>query len=163
LDYLVGGWSISAVALFQSGFPIAIGQTPNNSGLFGSGQRPNIVSGVDPSVTSDIVGQLQANPSNTQYLNPAAWLAASAFTFGNAPRTDTRVRTPARKQLDLSFAKNVRTGGHTQAQLRIEVLNVTNTPWFNAFSTELGASNFGQVTSQGNYSRQTQIMFRFLW
>jgi hypothetical protein len=41
---------------------------------------------------------------------------------------------------------------------------VTNTPWFVGFSTgqsQFGSSGFGQFTSQANYSRLTQVSFRF--
>ncbi len=163
LDYLIGGWSVAAVAMFQSGFPIAVGQTPNNSGLFGSGQRPNLVNGVDPLMPGDIIDRLKQNVTDSQYLNPAAWTLAPAYTFGNAPRIDTRLRTPARNQLDVAFAKDFRTGGSTAAQLRIEVINVRNEPWFTSFNTDVGSASFGQVTTQGNYPRLTQITFRFRW
>jgi hypothetical protein len=163
LDYLVGGWSISAVVMVQSGFPIAVGQTPNNSGLFGSGQRPNVVAGVDPLVAGDITDRLRARVTDNQYLNPAAWSLAPAYTFGNAPRIDTRLRTPIRNQFDMAFAKEFATGGSTRAQLRIEVINLMNEPWFTSFNTDLGSSSFGQLTTQGNYPRLTQITFRFLW
>ena len=45
LDYVIGGWSISAVGLIQSGFPIPVTQAPNTTNLNGAGQRPNIVAG----------------------------------------------------------------------------------------------------------------------
>src|SRR5204862_290028 len=41
--YLIGGWTIAAVAMVQSGFPIPITQAPNTTNLNGSGQRPNVV------------------------------------------------------------------------------------------------------------------------
>jgi hypothetical protein len=164
LDYLVGGWSIAAVVTFQSGFPVVIDQIPNNSNLFGSGQRPNIVPGVSPLATNDIIGQLQnSGGTNNQYLNPSAWSLAPAFTFGNAPRTDAGLRTPPRNQLDLAFSKDFPTGRASKAQLRVEVINVTNRPWFAGFNTDFGTTTFGQVTTQINYARFAQIMFRFAW
>ena len=45
LDYVIGGWSMSAVGLIQSGFPIPVTQSPNTTNLNGAGQRPNIVPG----------------------------------------------------------------------------------------------------------------------
>jgi trimeric autotransporter adhesin len=163
LEYLVGGWSIAAVAMFQSGFPISVGQANNNSGLFGSGQRPNVVPNVDRLVGGDIRDRLRANVNDNQYLNPAAWSLAPAYTFGNAPRVDASIRTPSRNQLDLAFSKDFPTGGRTSAQLRIEVINVMDNPWFTSFSTDVGAANFGQITTQGNYPRVAQITFRLKW
>ena len=37
----VGGWAITAFGAYQSGFPVPITQSNNNSGLSGSVQRPN--------------------------------------------------------------------------------------------------------------------------
>ncbi len=167
LDYLVGGWSISAVLTLQSGFPIGVSQSPNN--IFGNislggTQRPNVVPGVNPVTPGDITGRLNGNPKDNQFLNPAAFTLAAPFTFGNAPRILDGVRGPGRNGLDMSFSKDFRTGGNTRATLRLEMINVTNTPWFVGFSTsqsQFGSSSFGQFTSQANYSRLTQVSFRF--
>ena len=95
------------------------------------------------------------------FLNPAALSLAPAFTFGNAPRILPDVRSPARNGTDLAFNKDIRLGAAATATVRLEVINVFNNPWYAAFaSTTLGASNFGQVTTQANYSRMAQITFR---
>jgi hypothetical protein len=52
-----GGWAISGVGVYQSGFPSAIIQSSNAASAFGFGQRPNVVAGVDPVLT--------ANPSDS--------------------------------------------------------------------------------------------------
>ncbi len=167
LDYIVGGWTISAVATLQSGFPIGISQTPNNiygNISLGGTQRPNLVPGVNPVVGGDITSRLNVNPGDNEFLNPGAFALASPFTFGNAPRILPGVRGPGRNGLDMSFSKDFRTGGSTRATLRLEMINVTNTPWFVGFSTaqsQFGSSGFGQFTSQANYSRLTQVSFRF--
>ena len=44
---LLGGWSVSAAGRYQNGFPVAVWQSSNNSGLLGSNQRPNLVEGVN--------------------------------------------------------------------------------------------------------------------
>src|SRR5207302_540196 len=46
-DLLVGGWSVAAIAKFESGSPLAIVQASDNSGSYSGLQRPN-VTGVDP-------------------------------------------------------------------------------------------------------------------
>jgi hypothetical protein len=161
VDYLVGGWSVSMVATHESGFPIAIQQSPNNSGLFGSNQRPNRVAGVAGVLADDITGQLSGNINNNQYLNPAAWSQAPAFTFGNAPRTDGDVRTPARDKIDLAFAKKVKTGGGTEGEFRIELLNATGIPWYQAIPATFGIGTFGQVRLLAGYMRVTALTFRF--
>ena len=151
----------------QSGFPIGVSQSQNN--IFGNislggTQRPNVVPGVSPVVPGDVASRLQTDPKDNQFLNPAAFALAAPFTFGNAPRILDGVRGPGRNGLDMSFSKDFRTGGNTRATLRLEMINVTNTPWFVGFSTsqsQFGSSSFGQFTSQANYSRLTQVSFRF--
>jgi len=161
LDYLVGGWTASMVATHESGFPIAIQQSPNNSGLFGSNQRPNLVPGASGILVDDITAQLAANTANNQYLNPAAWSQAPAFTFGNAPRTSNDVRTPPRNKIDLAFAKHVRTGGRTEGEFRVELLNATGIPQYQAIPATFGIGTFGQVRLLAGYMRVTALTFRF--
>ena len=48
LRAVAGGWSVTVAGFHQSGFPIRVVQQTNNSGLLGSGQRPNIVPGANP-------------------------------------------------------------------------------------------------------------------
>jgi hypothetical protein len=160
-DALFGGWSVSAVISIQSGFPIGVSQTPNNSGLFGSNQRPNIVPGQDFRLPGSITDRLEADPLDNRYLNPAAFTLAPANTFGNAPRILPGVYSPWRNSTDLGINKDFRTGGSSRATLRIEIINLFNNPWYAALATTaFGAANFGQVTTQGNYSRLAQITFR---
>ena len=145
VDHLVGGWTISMVASRESGFPIALQQSPNNSGLFGSNQRPNVVPGRSGVLIEDITAALSENLNANQYLNLAAWSQAPAFTFGDAPRTDPDVRSPPRSKIDLVFAKRVKTGGRTEGEFRIELLNATGIPQYQAIPATFGIGTFGQV------------------
>jgi hypothetical protein len=171
MGYLVNGWQVALIGTIQSGFPIQIGQSTVNSfggtgtgNNFGGGQRPTIVPGVSPILNSDITATLKSsNGLNGQYLNPAAWTVTPAYTFGNQPRTDPNIRTPMRNGLDLAVSKDFATGGPTRMQLRVEIINLTNTPWFATFNTDFGSQSFGQLVTQGNYSRVTQITFRYLF
>jgi trimeric autotransporter adhesin len=162
LDYLVGGWTVAAVGMIQSGFPIPVTQTPNTTNLNGAGQRPNLVSGVDPLAPGDITERLRRNPADNLYLNPAAFALAPAFTLGSAPFLLPGVRSPMRKSLDLAFNKDFRTGRTSKATLRLEVMNVFDTPWYTRMaSSSFGNANFAQVTTQANYSRFAQFTLRF--
>jgi hypothetical protein len=161
MDFLIGGWTFAAIINFESGFPIGVGQSPNNSGLFGSGQRPNRVAGADGVQSGNITDRLDANLADNQYLNPAAWTLAAPFTFGNTPRTDGDVRTPFRTNWDLVFNKAFATGGRTRADLRFEVLNALNQPKYARFPVTFGGSSFGRITTQSGFMRIWQISFRF--
>ena len=163
LDHLVGGWRVSAVVLMQSGFPMGVSQTPNTTNLNGAGQRPNVNTGTDVLVPGHITDRLQDNPSDNLYLNPGAFTVAPAFTFGNAPRI-LDVRSVGRFSTDLGLDKEIRTGGATRVTIRVEVINLFNTTWYTSLaSTAIGAANFGQVTTQANLARFSQITARFSW
>jgi trimeric autotransporter adhesin len=166
VDYLVGGWSFSAIVSFESGFPIQVRQSSNNT--FGSttisgnvAQRPNAGSG-DPVNPGNITDRLQNNITDNQYLNPAAFTQAPGFTFGNLPRTDGDIRSPFRTNWDIVFNKSFRTGGTTRADLRLEILNAFNQPKYAGFdSVSFGTQTFGRVSTQAGFMRIWQISFRF--
>jgi len=161
LAYLVGGWTMSAVVLLQSGFPIAVTQTPNTTNLNGAGQRPNLVPGQPILSSGDITDRLQANPADNLYLNPAAFSLAPAFTLGNAPMLLPGVRSPWRRGVDIGVDKEVRVAGGPTVTLRLEVINLLNAPWYTRMaSSSVGSATFAQVTTQANYSRFAQFTLR---
>src|SRR5205085_4197385 len=130
----------------QNGFPVSVWQSNNTSGLLGSSQRPNIVPGVALATTGSLDDRL------TNWINPAAFTAAPAYTFGNAPRTLPNLRTPGQKNVDLSIQKSQRVSGRTIA-VRADVLNLFDTPQFTTLQSQLGTPTFGQLTGLGGYSR----------
>jgi hypothetical protein len=156
-DTLFGGWSVTVAGRYQNGFPLAIWQASNNSGLFGSTQRPNIVPGIDPATPGSWENRVD------QWLNPAAWSAAPPFTLGNAPRTDPRVRTPGQATTDVNIQKSLRLGGARTLSLRADLLNLFDQPLFTNVVTQYGVANFGQVNQVGGYPRSLQIQARMNW
>lgn len=154
LRAVLGGWTIAGTAVVRGGFPLAIFQYSGGSGLYNVGQRPNIVPGVDPNTPGSTVDRLD------QYINPAAYEMAAPFTFGNAPRTDIRIRTPGYTSVNLALWKSAVLASGTTARFGVEVLNATNTPAFTGPNTGFGHPGFGRITQQVGYSRQTQISFR---
>jgi hypothetical protein len=164
LDYLIGGWTVSFVGTIQSGFPLGVTQNNNNTGLFGANQRPNVKPGVDFLTPGEITDRLKQDINDNRYLNVDAFELATAQTFGNAPRILPGVRGPGRSGLDMALSKDIRMNGDSKLVLRIEVINLTNTPWYAGFaSTAFGNAQFGQITTQANYSRLTQITARYVW
>ena len=163
-DLLVGGWIITAAMNFQSGFPLNIQQAADSRLGGQNANRPNIVDGVDMATPGSYADRLaSADHPTATWINPAAFRLAPAGTFGNAPRTITDVRTPGQYNVDASFIKNFRFGGSKSAQLKIEVLNLTNRVNVRTLraANTLGNANFGQTTGQAGFMRITQFMFRF--
>ena len=112
-DLLVGGWTFSAVAAFESGFPTptrySTGVSLTHLGLFGQNElRPN-PTGTDPNTEGDLYDRVG---SATPWANAAAYARPAVGQFGTLERTDTRLRTPFRKNLDFVANKAFRTGGY---------------------------------------------------
>lgn len=157
---LLGGWSITAVGYFQSGFPVVVVQNVNNSGVFGRLQRPNLTE-TSPATEGGTNDHFDPECSCiNNWFSPAAWSAAPAFTFGNAPRTDTRMRTPFKTQTDIAIQKTERLGGGKTLMLRAEIINLFNNVQFNGPNTRFGSSGFGQIASTRGFPRLLQVMVR---
>ena len=151
---MLGGWSITMAARFQNGFPTSVWQSSNNSGLLGSTQRPNLVEGVELATGGSIDERL------TNWINAEAFTAAPAYTFGNAPRTFSNLRTPGQRNVDLSIQKMQTFGGRTIA-VRADVLNLFDNPLFTSLQTQFGTTTFGQLTQVGGFARSVQFQVRF--
>lgn len=161
-NLLAGGWTMSFVIQMQSGFPIGVSQNTNNTNLLGAGQRPNLVPGVDPRVAGSITDRLKSNPNDSLYLNPDAFSLAPPGTFGNAPRLLDGVYSPWRNSTDMALSKDVMFGGSRRLNVRLDVINLFNNPWYVALgSVAHGNANFGRITAQANYSRTMQVTGRF--
>lgn len=154
VNYIVGGWEVNTVSIFQTGFPLQITQSTNFNSAFGyASQRPNATG-----VSSATSGSLESRLSN--YINPAAFSTAGVFSFGNLSRT-LDMRGPGQVNWDMSVFKNFVIKETLKAQFRCEALNALNTPLFYGPNVSFGSSNFGKITSQANFSRQLQLALRF--
>jgi hypothetical protein len=152
LDYLVGGWVINTVSVYETGFPLQIYQTNLNSAYGYGAQRPNTTS-TAPGTSGSVEQRIY------DYINPAAFSLAPQGTFGNTPRT-IGLRGPGEKNWDLSVFKNFDFTEHTRAQFRAEALNAFNSPYFYSPNTNFSSGTFGQITGQANFSRQLQLAIR---
>jgi hypothetical protein len=160
-NLIAGGWTVAMVIQVQSGFPLGVSANVNNTNLLGSAQRPNVVPGVEQRTPGSITDRLRDNPADDLYLNSSAFTAAPIGTFGDAPRLLDGAYSPWRSSTDLAINKDFPFGGSRRAQLRLEVINLFDNPWYAALaSTAVGNTNFGRVTAQANYSRTMQVTFR---
>lgn len=155
VEYFLGGWSLNAETTMQTGFPLQVTQTNNNSVIGTSVQFPNAVPGVSPQTNGSIESRLNG------YLNLGAFSQAPAYTYGNVSRTITN-RGPGQAFMNVSLFKTVSFKEKYHAQFRAEAYNLSNTPLF--YGPSLNISNpasFGHITTQGNYPRIIQLGIRF--
>ena len=165
---LLGGWSASAIVELVSGSPLnavmSEGVSDANLGLFGGRQRPN-ASG-DPNTSgSDDERVSSADHPDARWFSGGAFQNPGTGTYGNAPRTNGDARYQFRKNIDLVVAKDTRIAGNHTAQIRFEILNLTNTAKFNGSSAgnSVDLSSFGRITSQRGFMRIWQLSFRYIF
>ena len=96
----------------------------------------------------------------TNWINPAAFTAAPAYTFGNAPRTLPDLRTPGQRNVDLSVQKTQCVRRGKTISVRADVLNLFDNPLFTTLQSQFGTPTFGQLTAVGGYARSVQFQVR---
>jgi trimeric autotransporter adhesin len=153
LDAVVGGWTVNAVTVYQTGFPLQVYQNDANTAYGYGAQRPN-ATGVSPGTSGSVEDSLN------DYINPAAFSLAPAGTFGNLSRT-LSLLGPGQKNWDLSVFKSYAIKERFKAQFRCEALNAFNSPLFASPNTNFSSGSFGKISTQSNFARQLQLALRF--
>jgi len=152
---VVSGWGVNGIYTLQSGVPLVITDSVNNSNATGNGtQRPNLVSGCS------IAYNTPAASRYTRWFNTSCFTQPAAFTFGNGPRELTNVRAAGINNADFSLFKDTKLSERFSLQFRAEFFNLWNRVQFSAPGQAFGASNFGIISSQKNFPRLAQLALR---
>jgi hypothetical protein len=155
---LISGWGFNGVTSFQSGFPLRMTTSTNNSNSFGGGtQRPNYV----PNCASKFGGRAQDRVN--MWFNTACFSQPPAFSFGTAPRADAHLRAGGVNNFDFSIFKNTNLTENVKLQFRTEVFNLFNRVQFAGPGVAYGVSSFGKVTAQQNNPRLIQFALRLIF
>jgi hypothetical protein len=104
VDGIAGGWQIAGIFTANSGAPISVGGVCTGGGIIDASCYPNTVSGVGAKISGKPTSRIQA--STTQYVNPAAFVLAPNYTYGNAARTaPDGLFAPTSTDLDINVRK----------------------------------------------------------
>jgi hypothetical protein len=164
VNAVVGGWQIGGVYQMQSGFPIAFGaynltSAATSGDIFYNGGEIAIPSDQRTTDhwfnTSVFTSALNTTATNA---TPISHLRTLPYRFSN-------VRRDFINNVDLSLLKDIVIRENMKVQIRFELINAFNEPYFPAPVTNQTASNFGQVSApnQDNYARRAQIGIKFLF
>jgi hypothetical protein len=139
----VGGWSVSPIIMFRTGFPMPVYGAADESGTFSRGSRADCNS--LPSITGETpiggtTGGYQWFTNNGNFANPALG------TFGNCSPQLGRLRGPRFTSVDISLHKDFQMTERFKLQFRTDFINAFNHVQLNAPNMGLG-STMGQVTS----------------
>ena len=157
LSQLAGGWKISGVQRYQSGYPIEI-LAKNSTGIFNRVQRPNKVPGVDPSTHTSANAFTPLN--GKRFLNPAAFTDPATYSFGNAAPTYGDARNPSVFNEDLSVLKTTRLYDRLTWNLYLQAFNALNRHRWTSIDGNIDDAGFGQGTVPSE-PRFIQIGTRF--
>ena len=152
---VLGGWKLSGVHNYQSGYPLRV-TSSLDTGLFSGQERANIVAGqplLNPAWNGD--------PAHAPYINPSAFARPAPFTFGNSPLNLPWLRSPAFLSEDISLAKDFPLFREGQRlEFKASAFNIGNRVQFGGIDTNVEDANFGTVSSQRNSARQIQLNLR---
>jgi len=166
LNELIGGWQVSSVYTWHTGFAFPV-QDGVNTVSFGSTGYPIFNGG-----SSDIGVGLHPDPSGNGsiqlFSNPAAALSAFSAPTGLQTGTRDELRGPHFSNVDLALVKNFPLWNEKyRLQFRTEAYNAFNHPNFALPSSiNINGTNFGQITSTSSISgdqsaRVLQFALRF--
>jgi len=143
---LASDWTISTIVVLQSGTPMTIGAgvDRNFDGL--TNDRADIIG--DPTLDS---GRPREELIE-QWFNTAAFAQPAIGLDGTAGRNI--VEGPGYRNVDLGVFRDIRVGGRTQLQFRLEATNVFNIVNLNNPGTALNApTTFGKIRAARDMRR----------
>jgi len=154
---VLGGWILSGVQSYSSGYPISV-STSNGLPIFNASLRPDLTG--EPLRAPQGPGKF--DPARDRYLNPAAFRPPAAFTFGNAPPY-LNVRTRDFRQENFALIKDTRIVERLTTQFRMEIANPFNRVVFGGPNTDTRSANFGKISSTTYDPRAIQLGMKLLW
>jgi len=169
VDALVGGWELTGVARWRSGFP----QSPGNGFNFPTNFFLTTAGTLDTPLKTHVtrnIGKLDANGNPllpNLFSNPAAALAAFSFTLPGLPGSRNVFTGPAFASLDMGINKSFRLRSERQRlQIRVTAFNVFNSVNFSDAGLSLDptiANTFGTFSSTASqgFGREMEFAVRY--
>ncbi len=163
-DAIVGGWMVSGITTVQSGFPLSIGPGTNSETVFGGNQHAQLTGQSFKSGSCGGTNGVPAIPVGSKYcfFNPGAFTSPSPFTFGDAPRYISNLRSPGYVNQDLTLAKWFSLTEKLRLQFGVQMFNAFNHANFGIPSSGVGSPTMGlSSTTQG--ARQMQGVLKLTY
>ncbi len=137
---VIGGWEVSPIVFWHTGWPLPVYGASDNSGTFGRGARANC--NAIPAVTDTTLPGIgvQWFTNNGDFTQPAVG------TFGNCSPQLGGLRSPHFTDVDMSLHKDFQVTERFRLQFRTDFINAFNHTQLNAPNMGLG-STMGQITS----------------
>jgi hypothetical protein len=165
LNAVVGGWTVSGIVGYGSGFPISVyssNQVPGWAAIY-----PNINPNIDPGRKFDKRNFNPANPTDpgNRYFDPMVFENPAPGELGTALATSGVIRGFGNALENMRLAKYVFFGSDSRFRLSFtfDVYNVFNRHSYGNPGNIMDTDNFGYVTGVTGAPRQGQFGARFQW
>lgn len=137
VEGLLGGWSFAGITTLSSGGRASPG-VPSRPSNTGDADRPNVLH--DWRLPKD-------QRSLSRWFDTTAFSPNSQYTFGNAARN--LIEGPGLVNFDFAVYKHFQVRERLKWQFRAEAFNLLNTPPLLNPNVQVGARNFGVISSAG--------------
>jgi len=137
---VIGGWAVSPIVSFRTGWPMPVYGVGDESGTFGRGARADC-NGV-PSIENTFLPGV----GRQWFTNSGQFTTPAVGSFGNCSPQLSDLRSPHYSDVDLSLHKDFPITERFKLQFRTDFVNAFNHVQYNAPNMSLG-STMGQITS----------------
>jgi hypothetical protein len=159
IGHVFGGWRLSGIMTYLSGFPLALARN-NPFPIFNGTTRP-VVTTYD-NWRAPLKGN-DFDPNVDLFLNRSVFPSQPSDQFGNATRYNPKLRSLPTFNENIGLAKSFRLTENKRVDFRWEAFNLLNRTVFGTPNTNLNSTSFGVVTSQANSPRQMQVALKLYW
>ena len=149
---------LTGIHSYSSGLPLSL-SVVNTLPIFNGLLRPDVMPGVPQRGT---IASGRFDPARDRWINPAAFAAPAAFTFGNTSRY-INLRAPASRSESFAILKNTSIGERIKIQFRTELYNPFNRTVFSAPVTNLSDPAIGLIQSQASNPRNIQFGLKLMF
>jgi Carboxypeptidase regulatory-like domain/TonB dependent receptor len=156
MNAVFGGWQIGGTYQAQSGFPIP----------FGAYNITSAVTSGDLFYVGGAIAIPRSQRTTSRWFNTAAFSTElPANHLRSLPYRFSTVRRDFINNVDMSLKKDVQIRETMKVQLKFELLNAFNHPYFPNPVVLQTATNFGQISAsnQANYARRAQMGVKFIF
>lgn len=168
LDAIIGGWQLQAVYEWQSGEPLQFGNVYYNGdpsklkNLLGKKDNSGRRYGIDiPAfdITGFFIGGVPLAANVPGYANN--YTSGSTNTLRSFPLTLGGFRNQRFLKFDVGVSKNFKIREGMKLQVRVEAINLLNSPYFSGLNLDPTSASFGLANTQRQPPRDIQIGGKF--
>ena len=139
--FLIGGWTLTSIANWRSGFPFTVFSDTDNARTGQGGQRAEVVGNPDS-------GDRSRSAVAAEYLSRAAFAPNILGTYGAQPRNS--FRGPRSFNFDFGLHKDFPVTETFGMQFRFEAFNLLNNVNLNHPEVRLRRSSFMRIDGAGD-------------